>query len=339
MSKRQPQLPARGLTALLVVMLACHPTRPPAAPSRAQAPQPLAAAGTPIPPGSYELRIDDARLQVSLDTAAYAFPGLLGAWIERSARVVSGFYAGFPVPRAEIVVRAFPGRGVRQARVVLREHPTIFVGVGRETTQRELRRDWRLVHEMVHLAFPSVDPSHLWIEEGLATYVEPLARARFGELSEAEVWREWLENMHLGLPEPGDRGLDHTPTWGRTYWGGALFCLLADIQIRKRTGGQMQLADALRGILRAGGRMDRHWPLERALSAGDAATGVPVLQELYAEMKADPVPVDLEGLWRQLGLSVGPGGLGYDDAAPLAALRRGFLLDAATASRAPQLPD
>jgi L-lactate permease len=25
----------------------------------------------------------------------------------------------------------------------------------------------------------------------------------------------------------GDQGLDHTPTWARTYWGGALFWMMA----------------------------------------------------------------------------------------------------------------
>ena len=58
--------------------------------------------------------------------------------------------------------------------------------------------------------------------------------------------------MPKGLPAAGDRGLDYTPTWGRTYWGGALFCLLADIDIRKRTSNRFGLQDALRAIVAAG---------------------------------------------------------------------------------------
>ena len=75
---------------------------------------------------------------------------------------------------------------------------------------------------------------HHWIEEGLATYVEPIARAQAGQFSVKLVWRDLVVGLPRGLPQPGDRGLDFTPTWGRTYWGGALFCLLADIEIRKR---------------------------------------------------------------------------------------------------------
>ena len=107
------------------------------------------------------------------------------------------------------------------------------------------------------------------------------------------VWRELVDGLPKGLPAPGDRGLDNTHTWGRTYWGGALFCLMADIEIHQRTNNRYGLQDALRGIVRAGGNMEHDWPLARALKAGDEATGVPVLMELYDRMKATPVTPDL----------------------------------------------
>jgi hypothetical protein len=67
------------------------------------------------------------------------------------------------------------------------------------------------------------------------------------------VWRDLIEGLPHGLPRAGDRGLDFTPTWGRTYWGGAMYCLLADVEIRKRTGNRHGLQDALRGVLAGGG--------------------------------------------------------------------------------------
>jgi hypothetical protein len=67
------------------------------------------------------------------------------------------------------------------------------------------------------------------------------------------MWADLVRDMPKGLPEPGDQGLDNTHTWGRTYWGGALFCFLADIEIRKQTKNEKGLQDALRGILNAGG--------------------------------------------------------------------------------------
>lgn len=85
--------------------------------------------------------------------------------------------------------------------------------------------------------------------------MEPIARAQVGRLTAEQVWGGMVDGMAQGLPAPGDQGLDNTHTWGRTYWGGAIFCLLADIEIRKRTGNAKSLRDALRAIDRRVGRL------------------------------------------------------------------------------------
>jgi hypothetical protein len=130
-----------------------------------------------------------------------------------------------------------------------------------------------------------------------------------------------MAGMAHGEPEPGDLGLDRTHTWGRTYWGGALFCLVADAEIRKRTGNKRGLQDALRGIVHAGGTIDKDWPIERVLRTGDKATGTTVLEDLYAVWGKAPVKVDLASLWAQLGVRVAGGDVTFDDNAPLAAVR------------------
>jgi hypothetical protein len=193
--------------------------------------------------------------------------------------------------------------------------------VGQLTTEGDLKRDWIMTHEMVHLAFPSVAEEHHWIEEGIATYVEPIARVEARNLEPRSVWHDLVEGLPKGLPQAGDEGLDHTHTWGRTYWGGALFCTLADVEIRERTDNRHGLQDALRAILAAGGSVEASWPLERALKIGDSAVGVPVLAELYEKMKANPVEFDLAKFWKALGVK-GSGHVSFDDHAPLAAVRR-----------------
>src|SRR5262249_1538043 len=155
----------------------------------------------------------------------------------------------------------------------------------------------------------------LWLEEGIATYVEPLARARAGHLSDEAVWSGLVLGLPNGLPQAGDHGLDDTHTWGRTYWGGALFCLLADLEIRQRTGGKRSLDDALRGMLASGGNIAVRWELSRALEAGDSATGVPVLADLHRRMGSEPYPVDLTALWKKLGVSLAGKRVVFDDAA------------------------
>jgi hypothetical protein len=186
---------------------------------------------------------------------------------------------------------------------------------------------------MVHLAFPSVAREHHWIEEGIATYVEPIARVETGELAVSSAWRDLVEGLPNGLPGPDDKGLDHTPTWGRTYWGGALFCLLADVEIRRRTNDRHGLKDALRAIVAAGANIEVEWKLTRALQVGDQATGVHVLTELYERMGAKPVATDLPALWSQLGVEPREGTVAFDDHAPLANVRRAIVAAAPDAAR------
>ena len=243
------------------------------------------------------------------------------AWVRRSAEAVTGYFGRFPVPRVELLVMSFDGAGVRGGTTYA--DPSLFVRValGAETSRAQFLSDWVMVHEMTHLAIPRVPRSQNWLHEGIATYVEGVARSRAGLLPAAEVWGEWSRGMVHGLPQDGDRGLDHTPTWGRTYWGGALFCLLGDVKIRQRSARRLGLQQALQGVLAAGGSYQVAWPVARILAAADAAVGQTTLTELYGQMKDTPVPTDLPALWRDLG--VGPGGL--NDDAPLAAERRAIL--------------
>ncbi|HET7210889.1 MAG TPA: hypothetical protein VFI85_03980 [Methyloceanibacter sp.] len=111
-------------------------------------------------------------------------------------------------------------------------------------------------------------------------------------------------------------------TWGRTYWGGAIFCLLADVEIRKRTGNKAGLQQALRGILDAGGTIEQDWPIKRILEIGDKATGTTALADLYEKMRNAPYAPALDALWRDLGVLVQDGRVTFDEDAPLAPIRR-----------------
>ncbi|HXZ80441.1 MAG TPA: hypothetical protein VEG30_10965 [Terriglobales bacterium] len=252
------------------------------------------------------------------------------AWVNAAATSVETYYGRFPLSHTSLHICSFWGSGVRGGKTFGRnDGGLIYISVGDKTSESQLHQDWELTHEMVHLSFPDVADQHHWIEEGIATYVEPIARARAGFLDPTQVWGDMVRDMPQGLPEAGDRGLDHTHSWGRTYWGGAIFCLLADVEIRKRTQNRKGLEHALRGILNDGGNITQDWTLERALAAGDHATGVPVLEELYQKMKDKPVEVDLDDLWRQLGVERSGGHTSFNNSAPLAAVRQAITTGAA----------
>lgn len=242
--------------------------------------------------------------------------------IATSAKAVTAYYGQYPVSHVQIFVSFRPGHDINSGKAFGWNGAHIRVSVGEASTAPDFANDWVTTHEMVHLAFPSVDERHHWIQEGQAVYIEPVARARIGELTAEKIWGDMVDAMPQGLPAEGDRGLDFTHTWGRTYWGGAIFCLLADVEIRKRTNNQKGLEHALRAILVSGGTIESEWPLERAIEIGDRATGVAVLHELYQEMRATPVAVDLNSLWQKLGVERHNGQTLFNDSAPLAAIRR-----------------
>jgi hypothetical protein len=269
----------------------------------------------PVPGGKIEVTLPDEQMKLSRQE--------LLDWVKSAADAVSHYYGRFPVPRLTLQIHAGSGSGVRHGVTYARDGGSIRITVGDQAEVADLKDDWMLTHEMIHLAFPSMEENHHWIEEGISTYVEPVARAQVGGLPVTEVWKQSIQDMPKGQPQSGDEGLDNTPTWGRTYWGGAMFCLLADVQIRERTQNRKGLQDALRAILNHGGDITQDWEIEKALAIGDQATGTDVLHKLYEKMRGQPSPVDLTQLWQKLGVAINADGtVRFDDKASEADIRR-----------------
>jgi hypothetical protein len=145
-----------------------------------------------------------------------------------------------------------------------------------------------------------------------------------------EVWTDLVRRTPQGVPGAG--GLDANRGFQAIYWGGALFWLLADVEIRERTDNRRSLEDALRAILDAGGSIAVTWPVERTLAAADRALGVEVLGPLYARMAQSEQKIDLPALWARLGLE-DAGGMRFREDAPLARIRRAITAPAPAASR------
>jgi len=274
---------------------------------------------------SNRIMVSGSTIDVSIDSEQFDLgQTALLDWVTRSAQAVTAYFGRFPVAHARVHITVSQHGRVSHGVSFGQGGAHCRISVGQHATLADLYNDWELTHEMIHFGFPSVEDRHHWIEEGIATYVEPIARASVGILSAEQVWGEMVRDMPQGLPQAGDLGLDHTHTWGRTYWGGALFCLMADVEIRKRTGNSKSLQDALRAINRAGGSIEVYWPLERALEMGDKVTDGRTLITLYGQMSSKPVEVDLGHLWAQLGVRSDGQGVALDDQAPLAAIRSGI---------------
>jgi hypothetical protein len=273
-------------------------------------------------PVSIQLQLNGSTICVVVDDAALKKEQpLLRAWIDRSAHIVADYYDQFPAPLVVIRLRGMDGSGVNGGRTTNDAGLMIQMRVGRETAAETLAADWVLVHEMVHLALPEVGRTHDWLAEGLATYVEGVARAQYGNRKIADVWAEDRNSMPKGLPRAGEGGMDQSPTWGRTYWGGALYCLQADVAIREQTANRVGLQTALRAILKETGGYGFDSDIGNVLRIGDAATGTHAMYGLYQQVRATPQTPNLELLWTLLGVPNDPLTQPFDDRAPLAAIR------------------
>jgi len=244
------------------------------------------------------------------------------AWIETSARAVTTYFGRFPVAHVGLLVVADDSARVGGGTTYGFGRSATVIHVGREADEAAFREDWVMVHEMTHLALPRTPRRSLWALEGNATYVEPVARAQAGQIDPTVVWRWTVEDMAKGEPGDGDQGLDNTPTHGRVYWGGAMYYLLADIHILQETSGRLGLQDALRAINRQSGGNTAEWSVAKLTAVGDKATGTRVMTTLYDQMGPAPVRVDLDALFASLGVAERDGAIVYDDAAPLAWIRR-----------------
>jgi hypothetical protein len=241
--------------------------------------------------------------------------------VARAGEAVSAYFTRFPVP--ELALLVLPGAGDEIFGMQLGNGgASVLLFIGRRVTEGELAQDWVMAHELFHLGFPTLARRHLWLAEGLATYQEAVVRARAGRIDEAELWRILLTGTRKGLASEGDVGLNGSTSWGRVYWGGALFCLLADVALRAGSNNRVSLDDAARGILDAGGDTSMRWSIQQTLAAAERALASTTLSELYREHGEVTTPIDLEALWQRLGVREAEGHVLFDESAEWAHVRR-----------------
>lgn len=275
-------------------------------------------------------RFDRSRIALpGAEIGLVRFPGrpgpedaLLRRWIADSAAIVETYFGRFPLSHSLIVAVPAAGRsGVVFGRVRGGGGGSVLLRLGEAASRAELHDDWILVHEMIHLGAPFITGRSAWLMEGMATYIEPVIRTRAGWRSAEQLWEEFASQMPRGVEALTVESLNAVTRRG-LYWGGAIFMLLADLDIRERSHGRAALETCLRAVLQAGGDTTVRWPRQRFLDTCDAATGTGTMDRLVRLYVTQASPLDLEGLWHDLGVALGPAGVTFDDTAPHAALRR-----------------
>ena len=243
------------------------------------------------------------------------------AWVAHAAKAVSRYFGHYPVARFGLLVIGEDSHRVGHATTFGYDGAITRVQVGTRADAASFAKDWVLVHEMLHTALPNLPRRALWLQEGNATWVEPVARAQIGWITPEEVWLEAAQGLPKGEPAATEGGMDGTRSWGRLYWGGAAFWLLAEIAIYEQSRGHFLLRDALRGINRTSGGNGVVWEPEQMMKVGDDATGTSALRNIYRQFADGPVDLNVAATLARLGIEL-EGGIRLVDGAPLAALRR-----------------
>ncbi|HEX6118181.1 MAG TPA: hypothetical protein VFZ03_01945, partial [Dongiaceae bacterium] len=264
----------------------------------------------------------DPELTLAMPSGAFKIsPEQLAAWVSAVAESNRRFWGRSPAKDGLVILVPSPRDGVPFGRVLSLGGAVVTALVGEQAAHRQLYDDWVLVHEFIHLGSPLMRDTGAWLNEGFATFYEPVLRTRAGWKSEDAVWREWITSMPRGMPAMTEIGLENAGRGG-IYWGGALFALMAEIESLKASDGKIGFSDCLRTVLAEGGDVTQKWPTMKFLGRCDALLGTPVISALAEQHIRKGSAMDLDRLWRRLGVSMADGGaIRYDNKAELAWLR------------------
>ena len=199
---------------------------------------------------------------------------------------------------------------------------------------------WVLLDGFINLGLP--DKIDSWLSEGLTIYLEPIVSYRAGWRSADSIWEEWTSLLRDGV-EPLKKGLEDSDS----YWGGALFALMVDVELRRLTQGRMGLENCLR--LDLGKMSDASVSAPRHVLTNTAATAEqrrcwrsainpePVLTRLAARYLPG-APVDFDALLASLGVHENADKtVTFDENAPLANVRH-WLLEGGPGARLDRIP-
>src|SRR5258708_8330906 len=107
----------------------------------------------PTAPDRPHLRIGGGRIHIHIDGLSDKLSqGDLERWVQTAANAVTNYFGRFPVKQVDLEITV--GGPDKINGGVTYGGRRITIRVGRQTRVTDLQSDWRLTHEMFHLAFP-----------------------------------------------------------------------------------------------------------------------------------------------------------------------------------------
>lgn len=254
-------------------------------------------------------------------------------WIEATANDVALVYGRFPNPKAKIIVIPTTenswgsGAAVIFGRVTRRRGETVELFVNPDRPIDEYYADWTATHEFSHLMLPLLNQRYRWISEGFASYYQNVLMARAGHYTQEVAWRRLRDGFERGRESRPNLSLNEAAASGirlarmKVYWSGAAIALLADIELRQRSGGTESL-DTVLGQLQACCLPSRtQWSGQRLFRKLDSFLETPVFMPLYRKYANTEGFPDFAPALSRLGVDITGSSVILRDNRPLTRVR------------------
>jgi len=281
------------------------------------------------------LEVGGATLRLAIaDADPAADPLEMATWIEEAARAVSTLYGRFPLRSPQIVVVPIGRRSeaVPWAQVQRGGGAAAHFFVDQHRPLGEFRDDWTATHELSHMLLPYVARRDAWLSEGIASYYQNVLRARAGMITGEQAWEKLYAGFGRGLRGTGEetlaevsRDMHRSGAFMRVYWSGAAIALEADVELRRRSGGDTTLDLALGRLAECCLPSDRTWTAREVMSRLDELVGTDVFMRLYAQHTQSIRFPDLEDASNALGIQHRDGRLSYSDDGDATRLRQAIM--------------
>jgi len=279
-------------------------------------------------------RVGDAQLRVVLpSTHDQVELQLLLPWVQATANTIASAYGTFPNPNSSVFLIPVGNQGwdsesaVSFGRVVRDGGETIELMINQNRPIAQFYQEWTPLHEFSHLMLPYLDRKQRWISEGFAQYYQNVFLARAEQHSAQDAWQKIYDGLERGRESaPGMSPNDAATAPMRDarmkiYWSGASIALMADVELRRRSGGQESLDSVLGQLQQCCLPSSYAWSGVELFRKLDELLDEPLFLQLYRQYaNADLFP-DARPILVRLGVSVRDGQVVIDESAELSTVR------------------
>jgi len=283
----------------------------------------------------------NVRVAVLFDVDANQRAKLM-AWMQSATSAVLKAYGRMPIPDVSIGIVSIRSTSYAARFLALLQPSAVFGGesargqgnaiqlvVDPDRPQAEFTGDWTAIHELSHLMHPYLGDRGNWLAEGLATYYQNVLRARAGIFTPAQAWQHLGDGFADAAVANSDETLEQAAAsmgeshaFQRVYWSGAAYWLSVDVELRRASGGKLNVETALSRFRDCCLPAYREWKPEDFVAKLDALTGVHTFSRRYGEFARATRFPDWRKVYADLGVRRNGGEQTlFDETAPDAAIR------------------